>query len=204
MELLKEKIKDYTHGRLPHAKHVISALYGLMENDESVTETPIPAAAASDQQAIGGDWVGLRKALTSSLISGTFLDSQFYAVESRPSTALPKIRPMYFCSIVGGDFTSKLIACEFSTGVVSGCVSELLFQIPLSSGHKDRHFDVRMNTTVMLTTESLTNGAPWSATHVRNGSPTRIYICCRVLNSKLPASGSVPHPLTCKQVPHFC
>ena len=84
-----------------------------MESDESVQEPPLPAPmAASRQQVAGGDWVGLKKALTKSLTSGTFLDSQFYAVESRSSTGLPKIQPIYFCSTVDGSFASKLMTCK--------------------------------------------------------------------------------------------
>ena len=112
LELLKMKIKSYAHGELPHAEHILPALYELMENDESVKEMPLPAVASPNQQATGGDWEGLKRALTRSLTSGTFLDSQFYAVESRSSTGLPKIRPIYLCSEVGGSFTSKLVACK--------------------------------------------------------------------------------------------
>ena len=113
--LLKAKIKGYAHGELPHAENILPALYELMESDESVKELPVPVATLPDQQAIGGDWEGLKKALTTSLMSGTFLDSQFYAVESRPSTGLPKIRPVYFCSKTGKGFTSELVACESLT-----------------------------------------------------------------------------------------
>ena len=110
---LKGKIKSYTDGRLPHAEHILPALYELMESNESVMETSLPALEPSNEQgATGGDWDGLKTALTGSLTSGTFLDSQFYAVDSRSSTGLPKIRPVYFCSAVGGSFTSKLAACE--------------------------------------------------------------------------------------------
>lgn len=109
---LKETIESYTCGKLPHAKHVISALYELMESDESVEEVPLPTAAISNHEATSSDWAGLKKALTSSLTSGTFLDSQFYAVESRSSTGPPKIRPIYFCSMVGGNFVSKLMTCK--------------------------------------------------------------------------------------------
>ena len=114
---LNAKIRSYTSGELPHAEYVLPALYELMESDESVEETPLPAAAPPNQQVTGGDWDGLKEALTSSLTSGTFLDTQFYAVESRPSTGLPKIRPIYFCSAVGGSFTAKLAACGFPTWV---------------------------------------------------------------------------------------
>ena len=40
--LLKAKIKAYAHGELPHAENILSALYDLMESDESVKETPVP------------------------------------------------------------------------------------------------------------------------------------------------------------------
>ena len=120
VESLKEKIKIYTHGQLPHAGHILPALYELMESDESVKETHLPAAAPQNQQAAGGDWNGLKKALASSLTSGTFLDSQFYAVETRSSTGSPKIRPIYFCSRVGGNFVSKLVTCKFLAFVICG------------------------------------------------------------------------------------
>ena len=112
LELLKTKVKSYSHGELPHAEDVLPALYELMENDESVEETLGTPAAPLNQETTGGEWEGLKKALTSSLTSGTFLDSQFYAVESRSSTGLPKIRPVYFCSTVGGSFVSKLVTCK--------------------------------------------------------------------------------------------
>jgi hypothetical protein len=115
---LKAKIKDYANGKLLHAEPVLPALYDLMENDGSVGEAPLPKAASPNQQVTGGGWDGLKKALTDSLVSGTFLDSQFYAVESRSSTGLPKIRPIYFCSTVGGSFASKLVACASLTWVV--------------------------------------------------------------------------------------
>jgi len=110
LELLKAKVKSYAHGELPHAEDILPAIYELMESDESVKETQFPVPVPPNQQATGGDWEGLKKALTSSLTSGTFLDSQFYAVESRSSTGLPKIRLVYFCSTVGGNLTSKLAA----------------------------------------------------------------------------------------------
>ena len=113
--LLQAKIRSYGHGELPHAEDILPALYEIMENDESVKETPFPAPAPSSQQTTGGDWEGLKKALVSSLTSGTFLDSQFYAVESRSSADLPKIRPIYFCSKVDDSFASKLVARKFLT-----------------------------------------------------------------------------------------
>jgi len=120
LELLKTKAKSYAHGELPHAEDVLPALYELMESDESVEETPLPAAAPLNQETTGGNWEGLKKALTSSLASGTFLDSQFYAVESRSLAGLPKIRPIYFCSTVSGSFASKLVACKSFTWVMYG------------------------------------------------------------------------------------
>ena len=40
--LLRAKTKAYAHGELPHAENILSALYDLMESDESVKETPVP------------------------------------------------------------------------------------------------------------------------------------------------------------------
>jgi len=122
--VLNAKIRSYTNGELPHAEHVLPALHRLMESDESVEETPLPAAASYNQRVTGGDWDGLKRALTSSLTSGTFLDSQFYAVESRSSTSSHTVRPVYFCSAVGGDFASKLAACELPTQTM--CAKVLL------------------------------------------------------------------------------
>jgi len=120
LELLKSKVKSYAHGELPHAEHVLPALYELTESDESVEETPPTAATPLNQETAGGDWEGLKKALTRSLTSGTFVDSQFYAVGSRLSTGLPKIRSVYFCSTVGGSFVSKLVACKSLARVMCG------------------------------------------------------------------------------------
>ena len=133
--LLETKIKSYTRGQLPHAEDILPALYELMESDESVKEIPLPAATPLNQKAARGDWEGLKRALTRSLTSGTFLDSQFYAVESRSSTSLPKIRPVYFCSTVGGSFASKLVACKSLTRIVCGWVADPSFQIPRNSEH---------------------------------------------------------------------
>ena len=118
LKLLKEKIKAYTHGKLPHAKHVISALYKLMENDQSPKEPLLPVTVSSNRKGTSRDWAGLKKALTTSLTSGTFLDSQFYAIESRSSTSLPNIRPVYFCSAVNGNLMSKLTACKSLTRII--------------------------------------------------------------------------------------
>ena len=110
LQLLKEKIKRYAQGELPHAKHVIPALYNLTECGESIEEAPLPVVASPNHDSVCGDWTGLKKALTTSLTSGTFLDTQLYAVESRKSAGPSKIRPIYFCSAVGGSFSSKLLA----------------------------------------------------------------------------------------------
>jgi len=178
---LKIKIKSYAHGELPHAEHVLPALYELMESDESVKETPLPAAAPPNRQATGGDWEGLKKALTSSLTSGTFLDSQFYAVESRSSTSLPKIRPVYFCSTVGGSFASKLVACKTFTRIMCGRVANPSFQIRRNSEHGKHHLlDVQMDMTAILMTRILTPRIPQSATLVQNCSSI-----CSVPNSSL-------------------
>ena len=127
LQSLKKEIENYTSGQLPHATHVITALYELMESDEPIEEIPILVAAPTHQQAPSGDWIGLKKALTSSLTSGTFLDSQFYAVESRSSTGLPKIRPMYFCSLVGGDFVSRLMKCKPPAHIACGWAADSSF-----------------------------------------------------------------------------
>ena len=115
LELLKAKIKHHTRGKLPHAEDILPALYELTENGELVKEEPVPTTVSSDQKVGGGEWEALKKALTDSLTSGTFLDSRFYAVQSRSSIGSPKIRPIYFCSTVGGSFVPKLVACESLT-----------------------------------------------------------------------------------------
>ena len=161
---LKTKIKSYGHGELPHAEDVLPTLYELMESDESVEETSLPAAAPSNQQASSGDWEGLKRALTNSLSSGTFLDSQFYAIESRSLAGLQKIRPIYFCSTVGGSFASKLAACKSFTRVMCGWIANLSFQIRRKSEHGEHHLDVRVDMTAILMTKILTLRAPRSAT----------------------------------------
>jgi len=167
--LSRAKVKSYGHGELPHAKHVLPALYELMESDESVEETPLPAAAPLNKEAAGGDWEGLKRALTSSLTGGAFLDSQFYAAESRSSTSLPKLRPIYFCSTVAGSFASKLVARKSPTPVTCGWVTDPSFQIRRKSEHGEHHLlDVRMGMTVILMTKILTRRAPQSVTLVQS------------------------------------
>jgi hypothetical protein len=172
LELLRTKVKSYAHGELWHAEDILPALYEFMESDESIKETSLPVPP--NQQATGGDWEGLKKALTSSLTSGTFLDSQFYAVDSRSSTSLPKIRPIYFCSAVGGNFVSKLVACKPFTRITCGCVADASFQVPRNSEHGERHLVcAQMGMTAILTTKILTRRAPRSATRIRSGSFVR-------------------------------
>ena len=134
LELLKAKVKSYAHGELSHAEHILPALYEFMESDEPVKETPLPAVAPPYREATCGDWEGIKRALTMSLTNGTFLDCQFYAVESRSSTDLPKIRPIYFCSAVGGSFGSKLVGCKSFTWIMCGWVADSPSQVPRSSG----------------------------------------------------------------------
>jgi len=172
--LLKAKIRSYGHGELPHAEDILPALYELMENDESVEETPFPAPAPPNQQAIGGEWEGLKKALTSSLTSGTFLDSQFYAIELRSSTGLPKVRPVHFCSIVGGSFVSKLVACKSLTLVVCEWVVDSSFQIRRSSEHGEHHLpEVQMGMIAILMTKILIQRVPRNVTLARSCSLIR-------------------------------
>jgi len=162
--LLKTKIKSYGHGELPHAEDILPALYELMENDESVKEEPFPAPAPPNQQAIGGDWEGLKKALTSSLTGGTFLDSQFYAVESQSSAGLPKVRPVYFCSTVGGSFASKLAACKPLTLIMCGWVADKPFQIRRNSEHGEHHLlGLQMGMIAILMTKIRTQRTSRSA-----------------------------------------
>ena len=116
LDALKDKIKVYTRGHLPHAKNILPALYELMERNEPFKETPVQSSAPSKGSSVtGGDRKGLEDALTWSLTSGYFLDSQFYALESKLPAGEPKIRPIYFCSMVGGTFSSKLVKRGFYT-----------------------------------------------------------------------------------------
>ena len=115
LHALKDKIKAYTRGQLPHAKDVLPALYEFMGKGEELTETPTEPPAYPEQGVADGDWKGLKDALTRSLTSGSFLDSQFYALDSNPQAGTPTIRPIYFCSMVGGTFLPKLVKCKFPT-----------------------------------------------------------------------------------------
>ena len=188
LELLKTKIKSYVHGELPHAEYILPALYEFMESDKFV-KTPLPAGAPPNQQATGGCRKSLKRALTNSLTSGTFLDSQFYAVESRSSTSLPTIRPIYFCSTVDGSFASKLVACKSLTWVVYGWAVDPLSQIPRNSEHREpRLFNMQMGMTAILTTKILTQRVLWSATLVQSCS----LICSKSIATNLVCS--LQHP----------
>ena len=113
LDALKDKIKFYTRGQLPHAKEILMALYELMERSEPFKKTPVQSPAPSKRGIACGDRKSLKDALTWSLTSGSFLDSQFYALDSRPPAGAPRIRPIYFCSMVGGTFSSKLVKRGF-------------------------------------------------------------------------------------------
>jgi hypothetical protein len=185
------KVQSYTYGELPHAEDILPALYELMESDGSLKETPLSVAASPNEQAIWGGWEGLKKALTRSLTSGTFLDSQFYAVESRSPTGLLKILPIYFCSEVGGSFAPKLVACKSLTRIACGWVTDAPFQIPQSSEHGDHHLDVQTGMTAMLT-KILTQRTPRSATPVQS---------CSLIRSRL-ITVNLVHPFQHPRGPH--
>lgn len=118
---LRDRIKAYSCGQLPHAKDVLPALYELMETDEAFKETPALPPAPSNQGTTSRDWERLKDALAWSLTSGTFLDSQFYALDSKSGFGVPRIRPIYFCSIFNGTFSAKLLKREFSAFELWGC-----------------------------------------------------------------------------------
>jgi len=62
----------------------------------------------------GFDWQVLRVELMKSLSSGIFLDTELYAPASRSELGgQPKLRPLYFCSAVGGEHTAKILSCAF-------------------------------------------------------------------------------------------
>ena len=112
LRALKDKIKAYAAGQLPHAKDILPTLYELMETDEAFKATPL--SAPSERVIAEGDWERLKDALTWSLTSGSFLDSKFYALDSKPRAGVPMTRPIYFCSMMGRTFSSRLVKCGFS------------------------------------------------------------------------------------------
>ena len=201
---LKQKIKSYTHGELPHAKHVVSGLYKLMENNESVEEPPLPSIMRSNQQNTDGDWAGLRKALTNSLTSGTFLDSQFY-VESRSSTGPAKTRQLYFCSSVSSSFTSKLMTCEPFARIVCGLDADPSPKVPQSSGPGEHPLSSQMGTIATWKTRNLIKKDPRSSTRVFNGSSIRPQrIPASLTSFSVLVSGRAPLPQTRQPVLRFC
>ena len=117
---LRDKIKAYGCGRLPYARDILPAFYERMESIGSFKErtesikplkgkTSVPSAPSSQGAAAGG----LKDALTRSLTSGTFLDSQFYALDSKAGSDTPSIRPIHFCSMANSTFMPKLRKCRF-------------------------------------------------------------------------------------------
>ena len=170
LESPKGKIKCYAHGQLARGRHTIPVLYEFTEVDVSFDETPLPAARFLNQNVVDGDWNGLKKALTSSLTSGMFLDSQFYAAESKSSTGPPNTRPVYFCGTVGGGFTSKLMACESPTRIMCKLVADSSLQVLWDSRGGKRPINLQTGMTATSKTKSATKDAPRIATHVSSGS----------------------------------
>lgn len=111
---LKRKIECYTSGALPHAQDVLPALYHRFSNPQSLrpvtppTRSPLPAQVP---QRDGFHWRILKAELTKSLTSGTFLNTELHAPVSRSSGDKPRLRPLYFCSAVGGECTAKILSC---------------------------------------------------------------------------------------------
>lgn len=204
MASLRGKVKSYTRGELPHAKHVISGLYRLMESNKSVEESPLPPTVRSNQQNVDGDWAGLKKALTSSLTSGTFLDSQFY-VESRSSTGPAEIRQLYFCSPVSTSFASKLMACKSFARIVCGLGIDPPSKVPQSSGPGEYPLSSQMGTTVIWRTRGLTKKDTQSYTRVFNGSSIRSpRISTDLISLSVLVSERVPPPQTHQSILRSC
>ena len=120
LHALKGKIKAYTRGRLPHAKDVLPALYKLMGKGEELKETPTEPPTSPKQDATGGDWKRLKYVLTWSLTSGSFLDSQFYALDSNPQAGAPTIRPIYFSSLADSTLLPRVVKCKLPTSGLWG------------------------------------------------------------------------------------
>lgn len=120
--VLKDKIKAYNRGQLPHAKVILPALYELMDSDETFKEIPAQLPAPPYPIISGSCWEGLKTALTWSLTSGTFLDRQFYALDSKSGSGAPRIRPVYFWSKAGDGFLPKDSKCRlFALGPWEYC-----------------------------------------------------------------------------------
>lgn len=106
---LKRKIEIYTAGTLSHAQDVLPNLYHRLANPRLLsmpTPHPFPVPSRGDF-----DWQALKNELTKSLSSGTFLNTELYALESRSSGGQPKLRPLYFCRAVGREHIAKILSC---------------------------------------------------------------------------------------------
>jgi len=112
---LKRKIEFYTSGALPHAQDVLPALYHRLSNPQFLSIWTLHPFRAPPSD--GFDWQILKKELTKSLSSGAFLNMELYAPVSKLSGGQRKLRPLYFCSAVGGGYTAKILSCAlFSAG----------------------------------------------------------------------------------------
>ena len=113
---LKRKIECYTSGGLPHAQDVLPTLYHRLANPRflgpinSSMRTPRPLQAHPRGSF---NWKLLKIELTKSLSSGVFSTTELHAPVSRLSGGQPKLRPLYFCSSVGGEYTAKILSCTF-------------------------------------------------------------------------------------------
>jgi hypothetical protein len=111
---LKRKIEVYTSGALPHAQEVLPVLYNRLASPRLLSvRTPHPL-----QTPPRGDfnWQVLKNELTKSLSSGAFLNMKLYAPESGPSGGQSKMRPLYFCRAIGGEYSAKILSCELYFG----------------------------------------------------------------------------------------
>lgn len=113
---LKRKIECYVSGTLPHAQEVLPALYHRLANPQSLRSVtplmPIPHPFRMPPRD-GFDWQVLKAELTKSLGSGAFLNMELCAPASRLSDGRLKLRPLYFCSAVGGECITKILSCAF-------------------------------------------------------------------------------------------
>lgn len=126
---LKRKIEVYTSGALPHAQDVLPTLYHRLANPLRLSmRTPHPF-----QLPQRGDfnWGALKNELMKSMSSGTFLNMELYAPESRSPAGQQNLRPLYFCSAIGGEYTAKILSCTFFLVSIVRC------ELSFSSGVKD-------------------------------------------------------------------
>jgi hypothetical protein len=108
---LKRKIEVYTSGALPHAQDVLPALYHRLANPLRLsmrTPHPFPLPQRGDF-----NWGALKNELMKSMGSGTFLDMELRAPESKSPAGQQNLRPLYFCSAIGGEYTAKILSCTF-------------------------------------------------------------------------------------------